>query len=210
MAYKCCFIATALTCLEVVIILVIFFILDRSPGRLSDPLPCYMQHGSKLVSFLWFRTLRLCRSDSGSGIRPSTMILYIFIQIVILLESQTCCDIQVGYRGRLESVSLAKNITGQFMTCETMLQRKKEIQSQPRFIVLLSLGNALMSHNLMEFSTYDNDNDLNVGNCAASYTGAWWYNNCYFSNLNGEYGKTYIWMPYLLTKSEMKIRPRDV
>ncbi|KAJ8032422.1 IgGFc-binding protein [Holothuria leucospilota] len=72
------------------------------------------------------------------------------------------------------------------------------------------LSNALISHNMMEFSTYDSDNDQYVGSCAVSYTGAWWFNNCYFSNLNGDYGNTYIWMPYLLTKSEMKIRPRDV
>ena len=40
----------------------------------------------------------------------------------------------------------------------------------------------------MKFSTYDRDNDKNVtGNCAEEYKGAWWFNACYMSHLNGEY-----------------------
>uniref|UniRef100_A0A1X7U4X2 Fibrinogen C-terminal domain-containing protein n=1 Tax=Amphimedon queenslandica TaxID=400682 RepID=A0A1X7U4X2_AMPQE len=37
------------------------------------------------------------------------------------------------------------------------------------------------------FSTRDNDNDIHQGNCAQYYTGAWWYNNCFLSILNGHY-----------------------
>ena len=44
------------------------------------------------------------------------------------------------------------------------------------------------NHNGMRFSTRDNENDLRSGNnCAQQYTGAWWYNACYRSNLNGRY-----------------------
>lgn len=36
-----------------------------------------------------------------------------------------------------------------------------------------------------QFSTNDHDNDSH--NCAQRYKGAWRYNNCYVSNLNGQY-----------------------
>ena len=71
-------------------------------------------------------------------------------------------------------------------------------------------------HNLMKFTTKDNDNDqYSGGNCAIYLTGAWWYNNCYYSNLNGRYGiddsrgiAWYSWKGwyYFLPYVEMKIR----
>ena len=41
--------------------------------------------------------------------------------------------------------------------------------------------------NGMQFSTRDRDNDRNGGDCATSWRGAWWYNSCSRSNLNGLY-----------------------
>ena len=44
-------------------------------------------------------------------------------------------------------------------------------------------GDSLAYHNGMKFSTRDNDK----GNCAQYWNGAWWFNNCFHSHLNGPY-----------------------
>jgi len=46
---------------------------------------------------------------------------------------------------------------------------------------------SLAHHDGNMFSTYDNDNDGHGTDCANSYRGAWWYNACHVSNLNGLY-----------------------
>ena len=79
-------------------------------------------------------------------------------------------------------------------------------------------GDGFDEHNGMKFSTYDRDNDeWSAGNCASDYTGAWWYNACENSNLNGRYVpgannySSVTWKPWRgynsLNASTMKIRP---
>ena len=51
-------------------------------------------------------------------------------------------------------------------------------------------GDGMTIHNLSgsKFTTKDNDNDNYVFNCASTtMEGAWWYNRCANSNLNGPY-----------------------
>ena len=85
-------------------------------------------------------------------------------------------------------------------------------------------GDSLSYHNGNKFSTYDQDNDgYFFGSCAARYKGAWWYNSCHRSNLNGIYHngahKSYAdgvnWKDwkgynYSLKFTEMKMRPASV
>ena len=69
----------------------------------------------------------------------------------------------------------------------------------------------------MQFSTKDNDNDKDSGNCATVWKGAWWYKHCHVSNLNGLYHgagqsggdgiKWHEWHYYSMKKAQMKTRP---
>ena len=85
-----------------------------------------------------------------------------------------------------------------------------------------SAGDSLSYHKNMLYSTIDAKNNLHTTvHCADRYQGAWWYNNCYHSNLNGLYtvkdpylkGKQgIIWVhwkghKYYLKKTMMKVRP---
>nr|XP_049605188.1 angiopoietin-4-like isoform X17 [Syngnathus scovelli] len=83
-------------------------------------------------------------------------------------------------------------------------------------------GDRLSQHSGMMFTTKDHDQDTwNNGNCANNWNGAWWYEKCYWSNLNGLYkatgtcnGANAVWLNLggpkhtCLKFVEMKIRPR--
>ncbi|XP_071140420.1 angiopoietin-related protein 7-like [Mytilus edulis] len=51
-------------------------------------------------------------------------------------------------------------------------------------------GDGLNYHHGLKFSTFDQDNTKTGSKCAARNKGAWWYDDCSFSSLNGEYLKT--------------------
>ena len=81
-----------------------------------------------------------------------------------------------------------------------------------------SAGDSLAYHNNKKFSTKDRDNDPSSANCAVALTGAWWYNDCHHSNLNGRYlgnttGRGVKWNHYQNNLSmkfaEMKLRPTN-
>lgn len=80
-------------------------------------------------------------------------------------------------------------------------------------------GDSLNRSRGYPFSTKDQDNDNWSKNCADDLKGAWWYNDCSDSNLNGVYHhgsnslpsalKWYHWRGhrYSVKRAEMKIRP---
>ena len=84
-------------------------------------------------------------------------------------------------------------------------------------------GDSLAVHRGMPFTTKDQDNDHHGDyNCAIKYEGAWWYERCHRSNLNGLYlrgqhssfangvnWKHWKGQHYSLKRTEMKIRPVD-
>ena len=88
-------------------------------------------------------------------------------------------------------------------------------------------GDSLAYHDSMPFSTLDRNNDNNSGICATWCRGAWWYKDCFESNLNGQYhdsgpytthtgwGDGMVWKHikntnyYSLKSSIMKIMPKN-
>ncbi|KAL2092310.1 hypothetical protein ACEWY4_012108 [Coilia grayii] len=80
-------------------------------------------------------------------------------------------------------------------------------------------GDSMTYHHGRPFSTYDNDNDIAVTNCALSYKGAFWYKNCHRVNVMGRYGddshsKGVNWFhwkghEHSIEFAEMKIRPTN-
>ena len=79
----------------------------------------------------------------------------------------------------------------------------------------------LSSHNGMQFTTKDRGNDQSAsGNYASIPSGAWWFEGCYYSNLNGLYrfrtswGNIH-WYPladgaeHAMKFTQMKMRFRD-
>ena len=79
-------------------------------------------------------------------------------------------------------------------------------------------GDSLAVHNGQQFSTKDRDNDRDTTSCSQRWMGAWWYNSCHYSHLNGVFNtdkqnssyQNIIWFQwkdiYPLKFSEMKFR----
>uniref|UniRef100_A0A6Q2XP77 Fibrinogen C-terminal domain-containing protein n=1 Tax=Esox lucius TaxID=8010 RepID=A0A6Q2XP77_ESOLU len=80
-------------------------------------------------------------------------------------------------------------------------------------------GDSLTYQNGQKFTTLDKDQDVNSGNCAQIYWGAFWYKDCHYTNPNGIYAwgestfgiginwQTWKGHTYSLKTITMKIRP---
>ncbi|XP_014090593.2 fibrinogen C domain-containing protein 1 [Bactrocera oleae] len=76
---------------------------------------------------------------------------------------------------------------------------------------------SLTYHLGRKFSTHDRDNDNSARNCAKVHKGAWWFERCYTSHLNGVYGRrkygvnwNSITIEESLIFSQMMIRPAKI
>ena len=85
--------------------------------------------------------------------------------------------------------------------------------------VFVFLGNGFEVNNGMKFTTRDRDNDLHPYHCGRGQQGAWWYNKCGITSLNGRYepegttGAKMIqwktWRNTTMRATAMKIRPMN-
>ena len=72
---------------------------------------------------------------------------------------------------------------GRFNIGDEQAQYRLEVSSYSG-----TAGDSLAYHNYRAFSTKDRDNDGDSSRkCAVMYAGAWWFNDCYDSDLNGKY-----------------------
>lgn len=82
------------------------------------------------------------------------------------------------------------------------------------------VGDALIYHNAMNFSTPDQDNDYANRHCAKIWGEGWWFNSCFNANLNADYADSTVsdpkymtWYPwkthFALKGSLMMIRPKS-
>ena len=55
-------------------------------------------------------------------------------------------------------------------------------------------GDAMSYHNGQQFTTYDNDNDASVNNCAAMFFGGFWFNRCFKAGISSSPGWMFLWI----------------
>uniref|UniRef100_A0A665TWY1 Zmp:0000000846 n=1 Tax=Echeneis naucrates TaxID=173247 RepID=A0A665TWY1_ECHNA len=154
----------------------------------------------------------MVRLSSGTG--RTTLLYYICVKGLSNLHKMTSSghyELRVDLRDKGESAYAQYD---KFTVAEPRTRYKVFIGGYSG-----TAGDSMTYHQGRPFSTYDNDNDIAVTNCALSYKGAFWYKNCHRVNLMGKYGdnshsKGINWFhwkghEHSIEFAEMKIRPAN-
>ena len=104
-----------------------------------------------------------------------------------------------------------------------MLRTNALVDVDNDVVIYCITDNSLFYNNNQLFAPKDYHNDeWSKTNCAVRYYGAWWFNGCYTSNLNGKYFrdkkfnlKCAVWRKwprdcYSLKAVQIKIRPNAI
>ncbi|KAK6172052.1 hypothetical protein SNE40_018016 [Patella caerulea] len=107
---------------------------------------------------------------------------HLFVEVISGLDWEARWRKYENFKVEDESTNYRMTYSGSFPWTQT------EVGADPdwsKVIASTPLGDSMIGLNGSAFSTFDRDNDLDVGrNCAREYQGGWWYNACADCNPN--------------------------